>query len=206
MASTRIPLFPLEVVLFPGEMLPLHIFEPRYKEMIRECEEKKQPFGVVLAEEDGIAEVACTAELLQIAKTYDNGEMDIITVGRRIFRIVEVIEERSFYEAQVEFIADEAPPHQVPSTALLQLFEKCYRAAYQNQPDRAALAKAPVVSYHIAGALPLELSYKQKLLEMRDEEERRHSLELNLARWLEQLEISSRARRLSGGNGHPHYN
>jgi len=206
MASTRIPLFPLEVVLFPGEMLPLHIFEPRYKEMIRECEEKKQPFGVVLAEEDGIAEVACTAELLQVAKTYDNGEMDIITVGRRIFRIVEVIEERSFYEAQVEFIADKAPPHQVPSTALLQLFEKCYRAAYQNQPDRAALAKAPVVSYHIAGALPLELSYKQKLLEMRDEEERRHSLELNLARWLEQLEISSRARRLSGGNGHPHYN
>jgi len=206
MASTRIPIFPLEVVLFPGELLPLHIFEPRYKEMIRECAVKKQPFGVVLAENNGIAEVACTAELLEIAKTYDNGEMDIVTVGRRVFRILEVIEERSFYEAEVEFVEAEVPPRQVPSTALLQLFEKCYHAAFQSQPDRAALAKAPVVSYHIAGALPLELAYKQKLLEIHDEEERRHSLELTLARWLEQFEISNRARRLSGGNGHPHYN
>jgi ATP-dependent Lon protease len=202
---TRIPIFPLEVVLFPGEILPLHIFEPRYKEMIRECDEKKQPFGVVLAVDDGLAEVACTAELLQIAKTYANGEMDIITIGRRVCRIVELIEERSFYEADVEYLEDAAPPKQVPSTALLQLFEKCYHATFQQGPDFEALAKAPVVSYYMAAGLPLDLTYKQKLLEMQDEEERRHSLEINLARWLEQLEVSNRARRLSGGNGHPHY-
>jgi len=206
MTTARIPIFPLEVVLFPGEVLPLHIFEPRYKEMIRDCETRKQPFGVVLAAEEGLAEIACTAELLQIAKTYDNGEMDIITVGRRVFRILEVIEERSYYEANVEFVEEGAPPTQVPSTALLQLFEKCYHAAYHESVDRGALGKAPLVSYHIAGALPLELVYKQKLLEMRDEEERRHSLEVNLARWLERLEVTNRARRLSGGNGHPHYN
>jgi Lon protease-like protein len=203
---TRIPIFPLEVVLFPGELLPLHIFEPRYKEMIRDCQEKKQPFGVVLAAEEGLAEIACTAELLQIAKTYDNGELDIITLGRRVVRILEVLEERSYYEANVEFVEDEALPTQVPSTALLQLFEKCFRAAFHEGPDRSALAKARLVSYHIAGALPLELAYKQTLLEMRNEEERRHSLEVNLARWLEQLEVTNRARRLSGGNGHPHYN
>jgi Lon protease-like protein len=202
----RIPIFPLEVVLFPGELLPLHIFEPRYKEMIRECSEKKQTFGVVLAEEDGLAEVACTAEILEIAKTYDNGEMDIVTVGRQVCRIMEVIEERSFYEADVEFLEEGSPPTQVPSTALLQLYEKCHQAAFERAPDRGALAKAPMVSYHIAGALPLDLAYKQKLLEMRDEEERRHSLELSLARWLEEVEIADRARRLSGGNGHPHYN
>jgi len=203
---TRIPIFPLEVVLFPGEMLPLHIFEPRYKEMIRECDEKQQPFGVVLAVDDGLAEVACTADLLQIAKTYANGEMDIITIGRRVCRILELIEERSFYEAHVEYLEDEAPPKQVPSTALMQLFEKCYHATFHQGPDLDALAKAPAVSYYIAAGLPLELAYKQILLEMRDEEERRHSLEINLARWLEQLEVSNRARRLSGGNGHPRYN
>jgi len=202
----RIPIFPLEVVLFPGEMLPLHIFEPRYKEMIRECSEKQQHFGVVLAGEEGLAEVACTAQILEIVTTYDNGEMDIVTMGRRVCRILELIEERSFYEAQVEFLEEAAPPAQVPSTALLQLFEKCHLAAFERAPDRGALAKAPVVSYHIAGALPLDLTFKQKLLEMRDEEERRHSLELSLARWLEELEIANRARRLSGGNGHPHYN
>jgi len=203
---TRLPIFPLEVVLFPGEMLPLHIFEPRYKEMIRECDEKKQPFGVVLVVDDGLAEVACTAELLQIAKTYPNGEMDIISMGRRIFRILEVIDERSFYEADVEYLEDAPPPKQVPTTALLQLFDKCHHATFQQGPDLGALAKAPIVSYYIAASLPLELKYKQKLLEMRDEVERRHSLETNLARWLEQLELSNRARRLSGGNGHPHYN
>jgi Lon protease-like protein len=206
MAPTRIPLFPLEVVLFPDELLPLHIFEPRYKEMIRDCNEKKQSFGVVLAAEEGLAEVACTAEILQIAKTYDNGEMDIITVGRRVCRILEVLEERSYYEAEVEFLEEGPPPKQVPSTALLQLYEKCHQAAFERVPDRGALAKAAAISYHIAGALPLDLEYKQKLLEMRDEQERRHSLELSLARWLEEAELADRARRLSGGNGHPHYN
>jgi Lon protease-like protein len=202
----RIPIFPLELVLFPGEVLPLHIFEPRYKEMIGECNEKKQPFGVVFATDEGLAEVACTAEILEIAKTYDNGEMDIVTVGRQVCRILEVLEERTFYEAEVEFLHEGPPPTQVPSTALLQLYEKCHQAAFERAPDRAALAKAPVVSYHIAGSLPLDLAYKQKLLEMRDEQERRHSLELSLARWLEEVEIADRARRLSGGNGHPHYN
>jgi len=206
MASTRIPLFPLEVVLFPHELLPLHIFEPRYKEMIRECSEKKQAFGVVLAAEEGLAEVACTAEILEIAKTYENGEMDIITVGCQVCRILEVLEERSFYEAEVEFLHEGSPPTEVPSTALLQLYEKCYQAAFERPPDRSALAKAHLISFHIAGALPLDLAYKQKLLEMRDEQERRHSLELSLARWLEEVEIADRARRLSGGNGHPHYN
>src|SRR5208282_192030 len=111
--------------------------------------------------------------------------MDIVTVGRRACRILEVVEERSYYEAEVEFVEEGTPPTEVPSTALLQLYEKCHEAAFERGPDRAALAKAPVVSYHIAGALPLDLAYKQKLLEMRDEEERRHSLELSLARWLE---------------------
>jgi len=205
-AATRIPVFPLEVVLFPGELLPLHIFEPRYKEMIGECHEGKRPFAIVLAADDGLAEVACTAEILQIDKTYPNGEMDIVTMGRRVCRILEVIEERSFYEANVEFLEDVAPPTQVPSTALLQLFEKSHMATFQQGPDLKALAKAPVVSYHIAATLPLDLSYKQALLEIRDEDERRHSLEVNLARWLEKRELSDRARRVSGGNGHPHYN
>src|SRR5271163_971236 len=148
MPSPRIPLFPLELVLFPGELLPLHIFEPRYKEMIRDCTEKKQPFAVVLAAEEGMAEVACTAEILEIAKTYDTGELDIITIGRRVCRILEVVEERSYYEADAEYVEEGAPPKQVPTTALLQLYEKCFEAAFERAPDRAALAKAPAVSYH----------------------------------------------------------
>jgi ATP-dependent Lon protease len=202
MATTRIPLFPLEVVLFPEEVLPLHIFEPRYKELVRDCRAAQQAFGVVLVAGENLVEVACTAEITEITKTYPNGELDIVTVGRRIFRILEVIEERSYYEAAVEFLEEGPAPKQVPTTALLQLFERCHQAAFQTRPDRAALSRASSISYHIAGALPLDLAYKQKLLEMRDEEERRHSLEVNLARWLEQVERTNRVRTIAGGNGH----
>jgi ATP-dependent Lon protease len=202
MATARIPIFPLEVVLFPGEVLPLHIFEPRYKDLVRDCRAANLHFGVVLTAGDSLVEVACTAEITEISRTYPNGELDIVTVGRRICRILEVIDEHSYYEAEVEYLAEGPAPKQVPSTALLQLFERCHLAAFQTRPDRGALTRATSVSYHIAGTLPLDLAYKQKLLEMRNEEERRHSLEVSLARWLEQLEHTNRVRHIAGGNGH----
>jgi Lon protease-like protein len=68
-----LPLFPLDVVLLPGIPLPLHIFEPRYKEMIGECRANNAPFGVVRALEDGVAEVGCTAEIVSVTKEYPDG-------------------------------------------------------------------------------------------------------------------------------------
>src|SRR5271157_4662164 len=88
MRPERIPLFPLNVVLFPGEELPLHIFEPRYRRMVRDCLDARSPFGMLLAMDDGITKVGCTAEILEVVKRYPDGRMDIITVGRDIFRIV----------------------------------------------------------------------------------------------------------------------
>ena len=68
-----LPLFPLDLVLFPGASLPLHIFEPRYQEMISECLDRKQSFGVVRAKEEGVAEIGCTAEIITVAKKYPDG-------------------------------------------------------------------------------------------------------------------------------------
>ena len=90
METRRIPLFPLDVVLFPGRILPLHIFEPRYRLMIGLCVDDRAPFGVVLASNEGIATVGCTATILQVAKTYDDGRMDIVTLGESVYRIREV--------------------------------------------------------------------------------------------------------------------
>ena len=73
--ASLMPLFPLDVVLFPGAPLPLHIFEPRYKEMIGECLEQKLLFGVVRAQETNLADIGCTAEILAVTKTYDDGRM-----------------------------------------------------------------------------------------------------------------------------------
>ena len=78
-----IPLFPLDVVLFPGTPLPLHIFEPRYKEMIAECRAQDRPFGVVRALEQGLADVGCTAEIVTVVKEYPDGRLDLVVEGRQ---------------------------------------------------------------------------------------------------------------------------
>src|SRR5450755_1969932 len=96
--STLLPLFPLDLVLLPGTKLPLHIFEPRYKELAAECLAQNKPFGVVRAKEEGVAEIGCTAEILSVAKKYADGRMDVITRGVRRFEVMEVNQERSFLQ------------------------------------------------------------------------------------------------------------
>ena len=76
-----LPLFPLDVVLFSGTPLPLHIFEPRYREMISECLDRKKSFGVVRAKEEGVVEIGCTAEIITVTKKYPDGRLDIVTGG-----------------------------------------------------------------------------------------------------------------------------
>src|SRR5205807_355 len=105
-------LFPLDVVLFPGAPLPLHIFEPRYKEMIGECLEAKSPFGLVRAHDDSnaVAGIGCSAEILNVIKRYDDGRLDILTTGRRRFEVLELDQERAFLRAEVMFFDDDAEP------------------------------------------------------------------------------------------------
>ena len=83
MSTTRIPLFPLEVVLLPESVLPLHIFEPRYREMTRHCIENSAEFGVVRQREHGVVAVGCTAEITQTLKEYEDGRFDLLTIGRQ---------------------------------------------------------------------------------------------------------------------------
>src|SRR5512141_2535556 len=104
--SDLLPIFPLELVLFQDTPLPLHIFEDRYKEMIGECLEKKRPFGVVRAMAQAVAEVGCTADIIEVVKKYADGQLDIVCEGRQRFEVVRLVEERSFLQAEVNFIDD----------------------------------------------------------------------------------------------------
>lgn len=88
-----IPIFPLGIVVYPGENLNLHIFEPRYKQLITECFTTKKPFGIPTVIENRLQDFGSLVEVQEVTKTYDNGEMDIKTKGVRIFRILEVINE-----------------------------------------------------------------------------------------------------------------
>src|SRR5436190_19583697 len=88
-----IPIFPLGIVVYPGEQLNLHIFEPRYKQLIQECFETKKPFGIPPVMDEKLKEMGTLVQVLEISKVYDDGKMDIKTEGLKVFRILEMIRE-----------------------------------------------------------------------------------------------------------------
>jgi Lon protease-like protein len=198
-----IPLFPLDVVLFPGTPLPLHIFEPRYKEMIGECLAHNLTFGVIRALERGLAEVGCTAEIITVVKEYEDGRLDLITEGRKRFELLRVDQERSFLRAEVSLIEDE-PGNVLPeeTARATQLHAELLALAGARQDLSAA--DASVLSFYLAGSLPLDLDLKQKLLSLRSESERISLLIAYLEKLIPNIRRAARAKEKAGGNGHVH--
>jgi len=173
--SSLMPIFPLELVLLPGVPLPLHIFEPRYKEMIAECLEQKKPFGVVRASSDGVADIGCTAEIMSVTKKYDDGRMDILTRGVERFEVIQVNEERSFLQAEISLVQDEdedepGKPATEMVTQAVRLHAEIAKlaGAEPSGPDE----QAGNLSFLLAGSLPLDLDFKQSLLSTLSEAKR----------------------------------
>jgi ATP-dependent Lon protease len=203
MKPTRIPLFPLDVVLFPGMLLPLHIFEPRYKAMIGRCLAENTEFGVVLAGEDRVAKIGCSAEIAQKLKEYPDGRMDILTSGRTVFQVIEVLQEKEYHEAMVEFISEEILPEDPQSeNRLIDAFQKCHTLIFGQPWDSSSRDTDVPLTYQLGAQLPLELEDKQKLLETRDESERRAFLMSQISTILPQLAERQHMRKVAGGNGH----
>jgi Lon protease-like protein len=198
-----LPLFPLEVVLFPGTPLPLHIFEPRYKEMIGECRAENGPFGLVRALEHGIAEIGCTADVVTVTKEYPDGRLDLIAQGRHRFEVVELNQERSFLRAEVLLLPDE-PGAATPEDRAWAIEVHRELLALAGASQDISGADPGTLSFHIAGSLPLDLDFKQKLLAMRSESQRVPALAAYLEGILPNLRRAARARETAGGNGHAH--
>ena len=196
-----LPLFPLEVVLLPGTPLPLHIFEPRYKEMIAECRAQQAPFGVVRAFDQGIAEVGCTAEIVTVTKEYDDGRLDLIAQGRNRFEVLELNQERAFLRAAVLLLPDEPSSAAPEDSARALAAHKQIMTLAGAVQDLSAFDPA-TLSYHLAGSLPLDLDLKQKLLTTRSEGERIRTLATYFETILPNLRRAARAREKSSGNGH----
>jgi ATP-dependent Lon protease len=198
----RISLFPLDLVLFPGELLPLHIFEPRYRRMVRECLDAKTPFGMLLALPNGVAHVGCSAEILEVTKRYDGGRMDILTVGRQPYRVVDLFTDDPLLEGSVDYLEDQESlldPH--IREKLIELYEVCYTLLSAEMPPNLSETAPASLSFAIAGALPLDLLCKQQLLELRSEAERQDRLLRYLREWALHLHRRDAQRRRSGGNG-----
>jgi len=201
--DSLLALFPLEVVLFPGTPLPLHIFEPRYKEMIGECLEQKKQFGVIRAQDTNLADVGCTAEILAVTKQYDDGRMDIVAQGRDRFELIEVNQERAFLRGEILLVEDDAArPSAAERSHAIELHRQILALANAQQ-DLPEGQDAPL-SYHLAGSLPLDLDFKQKLLSLRSEARRIQTVIEYFEGILPNLRRAVTIRQKAGGNGHAH--
>jgi len=198
-----LPIFPLELVLFPGAPLPLHIFEPRYREMITECMKQKKPFGLVRARENAVAEVGCTAVVVNISKQYEDGRMDIDTRGKQRFSIVELNHDRPFLQAEVTWFDDDEPaqPTEAEKETAIELHEQFLEVLGQSaEVDRTNL----LISFELARELPVDLDFKQTILEMKSETERIETLVEYYRATIPRLEKNMRAREKASTNGHVH--
>src|SRR5690348_6491199 len=197
-----IPLFPLDLVLLPGVPLPLHIFEPRYKEMIKECIEQKKHFGLIRNHGESLATIGCTAEILQILKTYPDGRMDILAEGNKRFEVLQLNQERSFLQAVVFFLEDEEHPAASEDIATAVRLHGEIMQLAGAQPEHEEEEDSKQLAYRLAGSMPFDPDFQQALLEMNSEAERMRAIISFFERILPVLQRNARAKRKAGGNGH----
>jgi Lon protease-like protein len=206
MGPDRIPLFPLNVVLLPGATLPLHIFEPRYRKMVRRCCDDKCEFGVLLALPRGIVRVGCTAEVVEVVKRYNDGRMDIITVGRSPFRITDLVNADAYandelLEGDVDFLNDrEHRSDARMENELLRLYEVCHTLIFEDYPRNLHGEAMEHLSFVVASTLPLDLMWKQQVLELRSEGDRQERLVGYLREWAPHLQKQEKSRARAGGS------
>jgi len=200
--SSLLPLFPLDLVLLPGTPLPLHIFEPRYKEMISECLKSNQVFGIVRAREQGVAEIGCTAEIVTVTKKYEDGRMDIVTEGRDRFEVMQINQERSFLQAEVMYLRDEpGSASEEEISKVLELHGQIMSLAGAAPVDATEIDREQL-SFFLAGSLPLDLDFKQTLLAMKSEPQRVRAIISFFETILPSMRRTVHVRRKAGGNGH----
>jgi Lon protease-like protein len=173
--ADRFPLFPLGLVLLPTEVVPLHIFEERYKLMIARCIDEECDFGIVWLAEGGLREVGCSAQVTQVLERLEDGRMNILVQGGRPFQIVRRIEDMPYPAADVEFLDDR---EEDPDEALLDAAHESYADLVEQvtgeRPGPEQLAE--LSSYAMASTIELSAEPKQALLEDRSESDRLRSV------------------------------
>ena len=165
------PLFPLGIVALPTEVVPLHIFESRYKTMISECLESGSEFGIVWLSDEGLRPIGCACEISEVLERMEDGRMNILTRGTRPFRIVERQAELPYPAGEVEFLEEK---REEPDRAALEEAQHIYadlvEQATDERPDRERLAA--MGAYQMAATVDFGLEAKQGLLDLRSENAR----------------------------------
>jgi Lon protease-like protein len=163
-------------VLLPQELVPLHIFEDRYKQMIGECLESDSEFGIVWLSDDGLRDVGCSARIERVIERFDDGRMNVLVVGARPFRLLRRIEEMAFPAGDVELLADFAPDGDPDLREQAQArYAELVEAATEEKPDLGEIAELD--AYGMAATVEQPPEAKQALLELRAENDRLRMVE-----------------------------
>jgi ATP-dependent Lon protease len=202
MQEELLPLFPLQVVLFPRTPLPLHIFEERYKQMIADVSRAHSEFGVVLAGEKGIVNTGCTATVEKVIKKYPDGRMDLISFGRRRFEIILLNDEKPYLRGAVEYFDDDNADPITPDVrdrALKSYNDLC--SIEETEPLHEPELSDPQLSFQLAQVVP-DLDFRQMLLATRSEADRMRRLAEFFPSYSSRQRQIQHARAVAPTNGH----
>jgi Lon protease-like protein len=206
-----IPIFPLGIVVYPGENLNLHIFEPRYKQLINECNISKKPFGIPVVINNKMQDYGCTLEIAEISFVHENGEMDIKTKGISIFRILELIKEvpDKLYSGAIVNYPDN---YEAIQPEMMRKIMKGVRELHQILKVDKDFKKEDdrLCSYDIAHHLGLSLEEEYEVLNLHDERQRLEYVKRHLAKVIpllagmellkEKIQLNGHFKNLGGFN------
>jgi ATP-dependent Lon protease len=197
-----LPLFPLGLVLYPEEELPLHIFEPRYRDMVAYCLENDTPFGIVLFQDGEMADVGCTARIDRIVLAHEDGRKDILVTGVDRIRILNVNEDASYYTADVEILADEPkdPDSKLRERVIAQHIKLLELAG--RMPAPTSYMDRKFLSFFIAHNAGLTVEQKQDILQLPGEADRLEYLAGHLEKFIPMVEEVEGIRMKVLSNGH----
>lgn len=198
--SQDFPLFPLGLVVLPSEVVPLHIFEERYKTMVNECLAREQEFGIVWLADDGLREVGCACRIDRVLERTDDGRMNLLTRGTRPFRVLERRGHLAYPAGLVEFLSDR---EEELDPALLAAARTAYAEAVKRATDRDPETEelAEMGAYEMAATVDFGLDAKQGLLDLRSENARLRLVTRLFRAAIKRLDFVDRAQARAKSNG-----
>jgi Lon protease-like protein len=194
------PIFPLGLVALPHELVPLHIFEPRYRTMFAECLERDSEFGIVWATETGLRQIGCACAIAKVLERMEDGRLNVLTRGTRPFRIIAEQHDLPYPAATVEFLEDKAEePDADAAEAARSAYAELVVEATDTEPDAAAIAAK--TAYEMAATVDFGHDAKQGLLDLRSENARLRLATRLFKAATKRLDFVERAQARARSNG-----
>jgi Lon protease-like protein len=198
------PLFPLGLVALPSELIPLHIFEERYKAMIGQCREDDSEFGIVWLADDGLRPVGCACEIAEVLEEFPDGRLDLVARGTRPFRLDARQDGLAYPAGIVEFLADrDEPVDPAVADQAHEAYADLVREATDRTPDPDAIDA--MSAYEMAATVEFGLDAKQGLLDLRSETSRLRLLTRLFRAAVRRLDFVERVQVRARSNGKVHF-